>query len=131
MDKPDKNDLIFNRSLIGDKYPYYNISDVRRINEHLAYLSEHYGTSNTSPAWDPSVVPNKSDFQKMLDSVKRVRDVGVRLSTTPPVPSTVGYDYRRANDVEQILYDLELLIDNVYECYKYSGTFASGQEVVL
>lgn len=131
MSKPDKNELVFDRAPVGDVYPRYNISDLQRINEHIAYLSDHYGVLDLSPAWARDIVPAQADMQNMLDTVKRLRNAGIKLSTTPLVPSVIEYDFESANDVEQILYDLELLIDNVIECYKYSGTFVAGQEVVL
>lgn len=131
MSDVDKQNLIFNREVVDGIYPRGSFTDVERIKQHLEYLTSHFGVLDECPIWDINNPPTQSDFQRMLNTVKRVRAAGVKLSSTPQVPSVVGYDYASANRVEQILYDLELMIDNVLESYKYSGTFYSGQEVVL
>lgn len=124
----NKEELIRNRT----PYAYYNLSDMVRIKNHMEYLSNILGQEITGfPTWDYVSVPTQSEFQEILNNIQLLRNKGHILSTTPNVPIVIGYNYSSANNVEQILYDLELLIENVLLCYKLSGTFYSGEGLVL
>jgi hypothetical protein len=124
----NKDELIKNRTI----YSYYNKSDIDRIKDHMLYLSGVLDQEITIlPNWGINSVPTQAEFQILLNNLQLLRNKGQKLSTTPTIPSTSKFNYISANHIEQILYDLELLIDNLEICYKISGTFYSGENLVL
>jgi hypothetical protein len=78
--------------------------------------------------WSVTDKPDSADFVRYFNNVKILRDILPVWSTTPEVPSGVeGFDFHKANDLEQILVDIDLVLTRMAEAWFYSGDLYSGE----
>lgn len=102
----------------------YNTEDYNRVGVALNYLSDWlfdlgYGFNpklRTNWATNENFTPN--DGLHYLSTIKQVRDSFVTLPTMPPLPSHIhdlflGMGFVWANNIEQLLLDIEFLITNM------------------
>lgn len=72
-----------------------------------------------------------ADSTRYLNNVKAIRNALARYSTTPQVPSTMNHlTYQSANNIEQILLDIEHLLISMENWFVYSGVANAGQNRV-
>ena len=125
------NDLVYNRP----NPVYYNISDVDRVVEHLIYVCEALDVTYEFTYFTKNKADFLDNFTKMLNALNSCRSKAQELhlifNNTPTVPNISSYNYVSANNVEKILRDMEQLIWSIERDVLYSGTFYSGQEVIL
>ena len=78
--------------------------------------------------WSMADVPTSSQMIRYLDDVATVRCVLSTLPTTPEVPADMeGLTVQEANDIEQILKDIDHLITNMTAAWFYSGELYAGE----
>lgn len=112
----------------------YNYTDLNRVEEAVQYLADklrergyrvEIGTAKT---WTMSSLPTVADMNRYLDNVRVIRGAFATLSTTPQVPSVAaGLTYKEANDIEQILVDVNQLLENMMSAWFFSGDLFSGE----
>ena len=57
-----------------------------------------------------------------------LREAIAVLPGTPPVPESIeGLTWQKANDIEQILFDINALLNNMESSFVYSGEVYSGE----
>lgn len=113
----------------------YNNSDLNRVESKVKELDEllkkyNYITSIATVKldWSKTDFFTPSDRIRYLDNIKRIRQVYVAKNTTPQLPTTMSkLTYSQANDIEQILVDIEDLIYGMEQYLVYSGVANSGQ----
>ena len=112
----------------------YNNSDINRVQSAVRYLRdrlEEVGYSVIIPearTWTQDDAPTQADMQQYLDDVRAIRSVFTLLNTTPNVPSSMArLTFTRANDIEQILFDVDRLLSNMVASFVYSGEFYGGE----
>ena len=67
-------------------------------------------------------------MEEYLQNVSTLRGVLATLPATPEVPSDMsGLTYQEANEIEQILVDVEILLNNMAAAWFYSGDLFSGE----
>lgn len=101
---------------------YYNLSDLERITEWVEFLSNEFGLGLTATGYS---LGDLIDIAELLANVAAIR-AGHNWSFTPAVPSATAWNYVKANNVEQILYDANLWETNRVAGYRYCGTFTCG-----
>jgi hypothetical protein len=75
-----------------------------------------------------SSVPTVADMNRYLNNVRVIRSAFATLGTTPYAPqSMVGLTYKGANDIEQILVDVDRLLENMMSVWFFSGDLYSGE----
>lgn len=113
----------------------YNYTDLNRVGEAMAYLAGRfngYGYSiSISPKidWNEEDIPTKAQMSQYLDELQKLRDVFAVAKDTPEVPDTMDkLTYQEANDIEQILINIDNVIVRIIGSFKRSGqfTFWSG-----
>lgn len=118
--------LIFDRTQndVTDKTAkgYWNVSDLARIKEWVDYLSAEFNLGLTA---DKAILGEQVNLPQVVANVAAIR-AGHYWSFTPTVPSATAWNYVKANNVEQILYDAELWRANKIAGYRYCGTFTCG-----
>lgn len=78
--------------------------------------------------WTNGDTPDASDMRRYLDNVAALRAVLAVLPTTPDVPPDMeGLTYQEANNIEQILKDIDHLITNMTAAWLYSGDLYAGE----
>ena len=103
---------------------YYNLSDLERITEWVEFLSDEFGLGLTATGYS---LGDLIDISELLANVAVIR-AWHNWSFTPAVPSATAWNYVKANNVEQIIYDANLWETNRVEGYRYCGTFTCGTE---
>lgn len=113
----------------------YNTSDINRVNEAVRYVADvlrenGYKISVVDDVeWTNQGLFTQADWERYLDNVRAIREVLPLQDDTPKVPSTLfeRNGYRRANDIEQILVDVERYVEQMIKAQFYSDEIYSGE----
>lgn len=120
----------------------YNVSDTNRGNENTEYLKSelnYYGFNITLTK--PIVVDRvRTDFPKvsyindLRENVKAVVDGFYPVVAPDIIIDTARkqiFDYVEANKLELNLEAVNDMFESLKDSFKFSGTFVSGQDVIL
>lgn len=114
----------------------YNATDMNRVGSAVAYVAQRLTDAgymvNVNPRldWQIGDIPTVSDLTAYLDDVRAIRAALAVSPATPPVPEDMDkLTYTEANNIEQILLDVNLLIDRIAAAWFYSGELYSGEVV--
>lgn len=115
----------------------YNYTDLNRVTEAMDYINGRlvsYGYSTTyhtieieegRTEWQEADVPTESLMNGYISNVAALRSVLEVWATTPPTPDDMeGLTYQEANNIEQILVDVEAVINQVVAAMARSNSFA-------
>ncbi len=105
------------------------------FNSHTAIYSISTFVHNESAAaysarvnWMAGDIPTAADLTELLAYVATARAVLQTLPTTPETPKdTGGLSFAEANDIEQILVDVDQLITNMLAARHFCGELYSGE----
>lgn len=91
-----------------------NCSDLNRIEGNTEFLANLYEITGLTfkTNWQMTDIPEKSDFQRIIDNVNTLRARGKVLDSTPKTPSLPLNVHTKINDIEKILYDLYWVYEN-------------------
>lgn len=95
--------------------------DLRGLFNSMGY----WNTPITIKVWDEAQLFKREDFQRILDNANTLRNAFFTYKDTPNTPS-VSFHYKDLNDLEKILFDLDVMISDVRSKYKKCGTFKCG-----
>lgn len=127
--------LIFDRTqqdiINKTKKSYYNVDDIIRINEYIKLLSDYLELGLVIETFELGQIITLDNINLILNNIQTLKDNWYVANDTPYTPIANGYNYKSANDVEKILSDLNDFMISVESDFKYSGTFYSGEEVIL
>ena len=106
------------------------IEDKEKVLKDTINAMGYWGHSFNNKTWTSTDVFHLDDFQRIVTAVYYLSNGFFVFSTTPPTPETTDatYDYLTFNDIEKILYDLELMVENVKSRYRECGNYECGQE---
>lgn len=112
----------------------YNHTDLNRVENAVAYLAQRLNEFGyhvdplVTQTWNTTSIPKPVDMTRYLNNVKEIREAFVTLRTTPDVPASMRkMTYVEANEIEQILHDVDMLINNMVAAFSYSGDFYGGE----
>jgi hypothetical protein len=112
----------------------YNCTDLNRVYAAVRYLQKrladtgYFVTLSDHKTWMIQDIPTTKDMVNYLDDIRAIRNVFALFKTTPLVPETMmGFTYTKANDIEQILLDVDQLLSNMIASFVYSGEFYGGE----
>lgn len=129
------DELVFNRTIddvlnhteIGE----YKYTDLNRVETWCDYLANKL-TSYSYPVsivtktnWTMSDRRRSSQMERIRKNIKAIAQVF--YSFTQIAPSVTNFDFSKANNWEQILYEIDSLLNNMIASFLYSGTFYSGE----
>lgn len=86
----------------------------------------YWNTAITNKAWDYTQIFNVDEFQRIIDNTTVLREAFFTYTDTPGTPS-VSYYFEDVNALEKILYDLDVMINDVKSNYRECGNFESGE----
>lgn len=97
------------------KKGHYNSDDLNRVINAVNYLADIFYQFGYSPGvtpqttdWTADKIPEDAQMRVYLGNVRALRETLDQLSTTPACPASMnGWTWGSANDLEQILVDLE------------------------
>ena len=86
----------------------------------------YWNTPITNKTWGENDIFNVNEFQRILDNTDVLRQAFFVYNATPNTPP-ISYHYNDINALEKILYDLDVMINDVKSHYRECGTFESGE----
>jgi hypothetical protein len=106
----------------------YTYRDLNRVEDAVRYVAERLQEFGYLPSlpiiqfWSVGDKPNEPDFARYFGNVKMIRDAITVWGSTPEAPSGVaGFDYNKANALEQILVDVDQILTQISQAWFYSG----------
>lgn len=88
----------------------------------------YWNTPTTNKTWDFSGIFKGEEFDRILNNLEILRKAFFAYKNTPDIPNNNYRKYQTINDVEKILYDLDVMINDIKSYYKECGTFECGVE---
>ncbi len=112
----------------------YNHTDLNRVQEATTYLNERLAECGyvaefvPLKIWTVGDAPTREELEFYLQNVRAIRDSFVVLASTPSAPTSMTrFNYVKANDIEQILVDIDGLVTKMIASYSYSGECFGGE----
>lgn len=113
---------------------FYNASDLNRVGAAVQYVAERFAshgyTVTVSPKtdWLASDIPTASELETYRQNIAALRGLIAVMKSTPETPETMRFlDYIKANNIEQILLDLDTLLTNAALAWYQSGELYAGE----
>lgn len=112
----------------------YNASDLNRVGAAMNYVSDRLNEAGYAPHispktdWSETDLPTVGTMTRYLADLAELRGQFTQMQTTPTVPTDMGnLTWREANDIEQILADIDFLLTQMSIAWFYSGEIQSGE----
>lgn len=109
----------------------YNYVDLNRIENWCAYIAEQLNSYNysvsieTKTDWLMSDFPTKTQMKRIRDNVERLKNAFTAITE---VPSNMDkMTYKKANDLERVLYEINKFIANMESSFIYSDEVFAGE----
>lgn len=106
----------------------YTYEDLNRVEAAVGYVAnrlKEFGYLSSIPvtqSWTVADKPNVSDFARYFGNVRTLRNAVTVWGSTPETPNDVaGFDYSKANALEQILVDVDQILTQISQAWFYSG----------
>lgn len=110
------------------------INTLNRIEQKQAELKNllnGLGYWNTpienKPDWTYTDIFTESDFQRIIDNENTLKDAFFVYNNTPTVPD-VSFRYEDINALEKVLFDLDVMINDVKSNYRECGNYNCGED---
>lgn len=112
----------------------YNASDINRVNDAMEYLVKRFADykitvslKGTSKVWVGGENPDIPTFEQLkvyLEDISTLRNTIPVLQKTPLVPDDMeDFTHQEANDIEQILIDINEVMDRIIASFRRCGQF--------
>lgn len=118
----------------SDLKGFYNASDLNRVGNAMLYVYNRFSEAGYSVPiapkidWTSEDIPRQADMERYLADLTALRGVLSVLPTTPEVPADMdGLTYQEANNIEQILLDIDSLITRMMAAWFYCGDLYCGE----
>lgn len=112
----------------------YNYVDMNRVESAVEFIKNrlaeagYYVSPEVKTIWTVSDYPTKADMDRYLGNIALLRSVLPIYPTTPKAPTTnKKLDYLVANDIEQILFDVDRLLTGINQSWYYAGDVFAGE----
>ena len=113
---------------------FYNASDLNRVGAAVQYVAERFGAQGYTVAvrpktdWTEKDIPTASELETYRQNIAALRALLAVMPSTPPTPESIRFlDYVKANNIEQILLDLDTLLTNAALAWYQSGELFAGE----
>ena len=107
------------------------LNRIENKQEELKNLFNDMGYWNTpisTRQWAYADIFEGTQFDRILNNLEILIKSFFIYKDTPNVPDNNYRKYQTINDVEKIIYDLDVMINNVKSHYRECGTFYCGEE---
>ena len=118
------------RSVVYDLKGCLNLSDITRIEDDIAYLSNlligyHFPITINSKEWTTAGLPNVNDMKRIGNNIRSLFNGFYTPSGASPIPEGM-LSYENINALEYNLYLLKQLVDAMLSAFIKSGTYKCG-----
>ena len=87
----------------------------------------YWNTTTINKMWGENDIFNVDEFQRILDNTNVLRQAFFVYKDTPNTPP-ISYYWDDINALEKILYDLDVMINDVKSNYRECGSFECGEQ---
>ena len=113
---------------------FYNASDLNRVGAAVEYIAGRFTALGydcpvtVKKDWLTSDAPTASQLETYRQNIVTLRGQIAVMQSTPEAPASMaGLNYIKANNIEQILLDLDALITNITKSLCFSGELYAGE----
>lgn len=113
---------------------FYNVTDLNRVGAAVEYIAGRFTALGyacpvtVKKDWLTSDAPTASQLETYRQNIVTLRGQIAVMQSTPNTPASMaGLDYVKANNIEQILLDLDTLIDKLIKSWYFSGELYAGE----
>lgn len=110
------------------------INTLNRIEEKQAELKNLLNTIGywninitNKTDWSDNDIFYEEDFRRILDNENILKKAFFVYKNTPETPD-ISFGYEDINSIEKILYDLDVMLNDVKSHYRECGNFECGEE---
>ena len=113
---------------------FYNASDLNRVGAAVEYIAGRFAALGyacpvtVKKDWLTTDAPTASQLETYRQNIVTLRSRIAVMASTPEAPASMaGLNYVKANNIEQILLDLDALITNITKSWYFSGEVYAGE----
>lgn len=113
---------------------FYNASDLNRVGAAVEYIAGRFAALGyacpvtVKKDWLTGDAPTASQLETYRQNIVTLRGQIAVMASTPEVPASMaGLNYVKANNIEQILLDLDALITNITKSWYFAGEVYAGE----
>lgn len=122
--------LVLELGVVYDLKGCFNLSDITRIEDNIAYISEiltkyRYSIESTSKKWTSDSLPTEQDMKRIRNNIRSIFSGFITPSEASALPD-VMLSYADINALEYNLYLLKQLLDVMESSFIKSGTYKCG-----
>lgn len=109
-----------------------NASDITRIEGNIQYLSDNLSTlyyfpHTESKTWNVRGLPDITDVSRIIGNIEKIISAYYQNSSAPDLPETM-LRFEHINSIEENLYLLKEMLDNMIGLFRECGTFNCGED---
>lgn len=124
-----------NQLVVDDLKGCLNVSDINRIEGNIAYLSKRltdlgYLPNTSTKTWSENGMPTEQDITRITNNVRALILAFYKPKEAPDIPDNI-LSYTEVNAIEENLYLIEQLLNNMVNSFRKSGAFQSGSTMFL
>ena len=112
----------------------YNYVDMNRVESAVEFIANeltsagYYVAPEVKKDWTLKDQPTRNDIRRYFGNVEMLRSILPTYSTTPKTPTVDNrMNYLVANDVEQILSDVDRRLNGIKQGWYYAGDVFTGE----
>lgn len=113
---------------------FYNASDLNRVGAAVEYIAGRFTALGyacpvtVKKDWLTSDTPTQRQMETYRQNIVTLRGQIAVMQSTPEAPASMaGLNYVKANNIEQILLDLDALITNITKSWCFAGEVYAGE----
>lgn len=113
---------------------FYNASDLNRVGAAVEYIAGRFAALGyacpvtVKKDWLTGDAPTASQLETYRQNIVTLRGQIAVMASTPEVPASMaGLNYVKANNIEQILLNLDALITNITKSWYFAGEVYAGE----
>lgn len=117
---------------------FYNASDLNRVGAAVEYIAGRFTALGyacpvtVKKDWLTSDAPTASQLETYRKNIVTLRSRIAVMASTPEVPASMaGLDYVKANNIEQILADMDSILQNMPAASRHCGVTVCGSKGVI
>ncbi len=109
-----------------------NTTDMNRIESNIQFLSDklaslYYFSVVNTKTWNRSMLPTVTEVERIVGNVRELIESFCQNKSAPVVPETM-LTYEQVNHIEENLYHIKKIIDDMVSYFRECGTFNCGEE---
>lgn len=113
---------------------FYNASDLNRVGAAVEYIAGRFAALGyacpvtVKKDWLTTDAPTQRQMETYRQNIVTLRGQIAVMQSTPEAPASIaGLSYVKANNIEQILLDLDALIDKLIKSWYFAGELYAGE----